>query len=97
MKVGNVLCLKQENLSWDVHIQNISIKCSKLIGVNFFLMILPVNIKVNLYNSLMLPYINYGLMAWGFNCNRIIKLQKKAVGIICLAKYNAHTELLLKK
>ena len=30
-------------------------------------------------------------------CNRIIKLQKKAIRIICLTNYNAHTELLFKK
>ena len=53
--------------------------------------------KVTLYNALMLPYINYGLMVWGFSCNRIIKLQKKAIRIICLTNYNAHTEPLFKK
>ena len=77
----------QENLSWDVHIKNISIKCSKLIGIlNKLKRFLPLNIKVTLYNALMLPYINYGLMVWGFSCNRIIKLQKKAIRIICLTK-----------
>ena len=45
----------------------------------------------------MLPYINYGLMIWGFKCNRNIKLQKKAIRIICLSKYNSHTESLFKK
>ena len=45
----------------------------------------------------MLPYINYGLMVWGFSCNRIIKLQKKTIRIICLTNYNAHTEPLFKK
>ena len=45
----------------------------------------------------MLPYINYGLMVWGFSCNRVIKLQKKAIRIICLINYNAHTEPLFKK
>ena len=45
----------------------------------------------------MLPYINYGLMVWGFSCNRIIKLQKKAIRIIYLTTYNAHTEPLFKK
>ena len=45
----------------------------------------------------MLPYIKYGLMAWGFKCNIIIKAQKKAVKIICLEEYNAHTEPLFNK
>ena len=50
-----------------------------------------------MYNAVMLPYINCGLIVWGFSCNRIIKLQKKAIRIICLTKHNAHTELLFKK
>ena len=78
--------------------KNISIKCSKLIGIlNKLKRFLPRDIKVTLYNSLMLPYINYDLMVWLFSCNRIIKLQKKAIRIICLTKYNAHTEPLFKK
>ena len=35
-------------------------------------------------------------MAWGYQCNRIIKLQKRALRIISKSKYNAHTEPLLK-
>ena len=73
----------QENRSWDVNIKNISIKRYKLIGIlNKLKRFLPLNIKVTLYNALMLPYINYGLMVWGCSCNRIIKLQKKATRII---------------
>ena len=45
----------------------------------------------------MLPYINCGLKVWSFSCNRIIKLQKKAIRIISSTKYNAHTEPLFKK
>ena len=88
----------QEHLSWNSHIKHISIKCSKIIGIlNKLKHFLPLNMKVTLYNSLMLPYINYGLMIWGFKCNRIIKLQKKAIIIICLSKYNSHIESLFKK
>ena len=36
-------------------------------------------------------------MAWGFQTNRIIKLQKKALIIITLSNYNSHTEPLHKK
>ncbi len=35
-------------------------------------------------------------MLWGYSCLRIEKLQKKAVRIISLSKYNAHTEPILK-
>ena len=36
-------------------------------------------------------------MAWGFHSNRILKLQKKALRIITLSKYNSHSEPLYKK
>ena len=58
---------------------------------------LPANIKVSLYYSLIQSHINYGILAWGYNNERITKLQKRAIRIISLAKYNAHTEPLFKK
>ena len=54
-------------------------------------------IKTLLYNSLIVPHINYCIMAWGFQTNRIIKLQKGALRIITLSNYNSHTEPLHKK
>ena len=54
-------------------------------------------IKTLLYNSLIVPYINYCIMVWGFQTNRIIKLQKKALRIITLRNYSSHTEPLHKK
>ena len=55
-----------------------SIKCSKTVGIlNKLKLILPINIKILLYNTLLIPHINYCLMAWGFNCNRLYTLQKK--------------------
>ena len=50
-----------------------------------------------LYNSLLLPQLNYCILAWGHNCKRLIKLQKKALRIISISKYNAHTDPLFKK
>ena len=35
-------------------------------------------------------------MAWGFDCNRLVKLQKKIIRIISCSKYNAHTEPIFK-
>ncbi len=48
------------------------------------------------YNSLNLSHINYGILAWGHDCKRIFKLQKKSVRIISVRKYNAHTEPIFK-
>ena len=36
-------------------------------------------------------------LAWGYENERLTKLQKKSVRIITLSKYNAHTEPLFKK
>ena len=43
---------------------------------------LPVNALLNIYNTLILPHLNYGLMVWGWKSNRLITLQKRAVRIM---------------
>ena len=57
---------------------------------------LPQNILRTIYNSLILPHINYSILVWGFKSSRISKLQKRAVRMISCNKYNAHTEPLFK-
>ena len=59
--------------------------------------VLPLTVKLILYNSLVLPHLNYGIMTWGYKCDRINKLQKKAIRIVSLSKYNAHKELIFKR
>ena len=89
-----------DNLEWENHIQKIANKCSRTIGIlNKLKHILPTNISLILYNSLLLPQLNYCILAWGHNCNckRLIKLQKKALRVISISKYNAHTDPLFKK
>ena len=72
--------------------------CSRIIGIlNKLKRLLLLNIKSMLYNTLILSHLNYGLKARGYRCDRIKKLQKKAVRIICLSKYNAHTDPLFKR
>ena len=87
-----------KHLNWKAHINYISSKISRTIGIlNRLKHFLPLNIKVTIYNSLIASHINYGILAWGNRFNRILKLQKKAVRIIGVSKYNAHTEPLFKK
>ena len=86
-----------ENLNWHSHVNKIGNKLSKIIGVmkrtqNYF----PQDILLQIYNSLFLPHLNYCILLWGFSCDRIFKLQKKAVRVVCLARYNAHTDPLFK-
>ena len=49
-----------------------------------------------IYNSLILPHMNYSLLAWGTNCTNTELLQKKAVRIINFKSPLAHTEPILK-
>ena len=58
---------------------------------------LPERILVLLYNSLILPHLQYSILCWGSKCSRISKLQKRALRTITCSKYNAHTEPIFKK
>ena len=87
-----------QHLNWKSHVDKISNKISRNIGIlNKLKHVLPLNTKIVIYNSLILSHINYGLLAWGYSCGRVIKLQKKAMRIISLSKYNAHTEPIFKQ
>ena len=87
-----------ENLSWKSHINIIACKLSRTTGLlNKLKHTLPPYILKTLYNSLILPHLNYGILAWGKNCDRLLKLQKKAIRIITNSKYNSHTEPIFKK
>ena len=48
-------------------------------------------------DSLDLSYLQFGIICWGFEWNRIFKLQKHSLRIMTNSKYNAHTEPLLKE
>lgn len=56
----------------------------------------PPNILKTIYNTLVFPLFNYGILSWGCNCQKLFRLQKKAIRIIAGASYNAHTDVLFK-
>lgn len=87
-----------KHLSFQFHINAISLKISKTIGIlcklkNF----LPLCTLLTIYNSLILPYLTYGILVWGTNADKMLKLQRKSVRVITNAKYNAHTDPIFKK
>ena len=87
-----------ECMTWNAHINKISSKLSCAIGTFRRLKrFLPFFILKTLYSSLFLSYVNYGILLWGPNLNRIEKLQKWALRTITNSKYNAHTEPILKR
>ena len=86
-----------ENLNWKSHLNKISNKISRTLGVMTRLKyFLTTDILRTIYNSLILPHLNYCIMVWGFECQRIQKIQKKCVRIICASKFNSHSEPLFK-
>ena len=87
-----------KHLSWKSHINYISGKISKTNAIFSKLRhILPKQILVTLYKTLVLPHFNYGNLLWGSLCNNLNKLQKKSIRLINSSKYNAHTEPIFKE
>ena len=58
--------LLDSNLSWKFHINNVALKVSRTVGVAARLRhFVPPPTLLNSYQSLILPYLTYGLAAWG--------------------------------
>jgi hypothetical protein len=86
------------NLNWNEHVTELGNKLSRTSGVLSKLKnYIPSEILHTIYNSLFQSHLNYGITCWGFNnCERIIKLQKRAIRNVVKSKYNAHTEPIFK-
>ena len=86
-----------EHVNWKTHIDSVSRKISKSIGVigrvkQFF----PKRILLALYNSLILPYLQYGNIIWGSdypsNLVKLYNLQKRVIRIITSSPYRCNAE-----
>ena len=89
-------------LSWKPHIDSVCHTISQNIGViNKVKYYFPTSTFLMLYSSLTLPYLNYGIIAWGHThtayLDRIQLLQKKALQIICHTSWRALTDTLFLK
>ena len=74
------LCLHlNSKLNWDTHVNIISKKISRAVGIIKQMQLLfPKRILISLYNTLILPHINYCLLSWGSsNATESIFLQQK--------------------
>ena len=85
------------SITFSKHIANISTKISKTIGIFYKLKkILPVKSLIDLYHSLIYPYLIYCNILWGkasdFYLNQLIMLQKRLVRIITNSEFLAHTD-----
>ena len=91
-----------ECLDWKIHIQNVVLKISRSIGILSKLKyILPKNVLLLLYNSLVLPHLTYCNIVWGnsyfSHLNKIRVLQKRAIRIITHSEYNSPSSPLFLK
>ena len=91
-----------ENLTWKNHIDGITKTISRNIGMmNKLKFFVPEPILRTLYCSLVLPYINYGILIWGKACDmylcKIHKLQKWAIRVISNSHYRSHTASIFQK
>ena len=86
-------------LSWKKHTTYLCKLLSRNIGIiNKFKQTFPPNILLDLYCTLILPYLNYGILAWGNSLrsqmDRLLLLQKRVLRIICNENWLAHTDQL---
>ena len=91
-----------ENLTWMKHINVVTSKISKNIGVMHKLSYyLHTDAIKCLYYTLVYPYIHYGNIVWANNypskLTRIVLLQKRAVGIIAKVGYRESAAEMFKE
>ena len=86
-------------LNWRAHITYLSKLLSRNAGVlNNLKIVFPKNVLNMLYSTLILPYLNYGILAWGnaarVHLDRLLLIQKRAIRIVCGANARSHTDIL---
>jgi hypothetical protein len=94
--------LIDECLTWKNHIDCTCKTISRNIGVmNKLKYYVPDRILHTLYCTLVLPYLNYGILLWGNTCksylDKLIKLQKWAIRTISNSHFRSHTRPLFSK
>ena len=87
--------LLDSHLSWKYHIDNVALKISRIIGVIARLRhLVPFTTLLSIYRSLILPYLSYGLAAWGqaakSHLQKTLVLQKRALRLMYFCEPRAH-------
>ena len=89
--------LIDNHLSWKYHIGYITMKISKIVGVisrlRHFVPFCTLRC-IYIYQSLILPYLTYGLTAWGqaakAHLNKLLLLQKRALRLMYFLNPRTH-------
>jgi len=87
--------LLDSNLSWKFHIEFVALKISEIIGVIACLRhFVPLCTLLNIYRSLIFPYLSYGLAAWGqaatTHLQKLLALQKFVLHLMHFSEPRAH-------
>ena len=75
----NVLGINlNKHLNWNPHVKIVSNKLVKTVGVlNILKKTLPLDTLRIIYNALILPHLNYGILAWGHQAKRLNLIQNE--------------------
>ena len=85
-------------MNWSSHSARIATRISRTLGImNRRKRYVPFSDMKRTYDSLILSHLQFGITCWGFEWNRIFKLQKRAHFIMTNSKHNAHTKRLFKE
>ncbi len=89
-------------LKWDVHINSVTQKISRSsYAINKIKDILPKHHLKLIYNSIVYPYLSYGIVIWGAayktHLDKLRIQQKKIIRRINGAQYDAHSEPIFKE
>ena len=82
-------------LSWKYHIGHITSKISKTVGIIARLRYyVPTSVLLRIYQSLIFPYLSYGIVVWGHAAqtyiDQILVLHKRALRLIYFTSYRSH-------
>ena len=85
-----------ENLKFDCHVDYVIGRISRTVGLlNRLKHILPDEILLRLYDSLVTPYLSYCIEVWGSvsacYMNRVLKIQKAALRAVSNLPFGSHT------
>ena len=87
--------LIDNHLSWKYDVDYIAVKISKIVGIISRLRhFVPFCTLRSIYQSLILPYLTYGLTAWGqaanTHLNKLLLLQKRALRLMYFLNPRSH-------
>ena len=86
-----------EFMNWISYPSKIANKISRTLGImNRLKRYLPLSAMKLMYDYLVLSHLQFRITCWGFERERILRLQKRALQIMMNSKYNAHTDPLFK-